>query len=120
MRKNGYYWAYASSPKNFKIEGWIIIYYNNGSCHYDGDCFSEDCFKEIDLEIIIRKSGKQNLEIKPLNIADVKQRAMSILAEYGTQTTVEELEEYIEDPNAVLNLTYCLEAVEAALSKPFV
>ena len=61
----------------------------------------------------------QNAQTPSLNIADVRQRAMSILAEYGTQTTVEELEEYIEDPDAVLKLSYCLEAIEAALSQPF-
>ncbi|MDD4636021.1 MAG: hypothetical protein PHV66_00195 [Bacteroidales bacterium] len=65
------------------------------------------------------KQNLENAESQPLNIADVRQRAMSILAEYGTQTTVEELEEYIEDPDAVLKLSYCLEAIEAALSQPF-
>lgn len=46
---------------------------------------------------------------------NIKEKAIEILAKYGAQSTVEELEEYIDDPNAVLKLSYCLEAVEAAL-----
>jgi len=49
----------------------------------------------------------------------VRRMALEILAKYGTQTTVDELEEHVDDPNAVLKLSYCLEAIEAALQKPF-
>lgn len=47
---------------------------------------------------------------------DIKKLALKILAKYGVEATVEEVEEYIDDPNAVLKLSYCLEAIEAALS----
>lgn len=46
--------------------------------------------------------------------------AFEILAEHGTQTTVDELKEYVDNPKAVLKLEYCLEAIEAAIDKFYV
>lgn len=63
-----------------------------------------------DEAMTVSPNGQQN---------DVRRMALEVLAEHGTQTTVAELEEYVDDPNAVLKLSYCLEAIEAALQKPF-
>lgn len=69
-------------------------------------CIEESTFDWVANEII----NEMNDFVRP--------KAFDILAEHGAKCTVAELEEHFDDPKAVLKLSYCLEAIEAALLLP--
>lgn len=45
----------------------------------------------------------------------IRKRAIEILAEHGAECDVSQLEELIDNPNAVLKISYCLDAIEASI-----
>lgn len=56
MRKEGYYWVYGN--KCFPLKKWDIYYWDGHFFWNDGDDFGEDCFENIDENIIVREDNK--------------------------------------------------------------
>lgn len=69
MRENGYYWAYALKSDNLP-EGWIIIYWHNGSCRFIDNWYDESCFREIKTEMIVHEPNKHIKQLEFIEIAD--------------------------------------------------
>ena len=53
-RKEGYYWVYLFSPKNFSYEGWNVARWDGSSFWYDGHPYNENCFSQVDERQIVR------------------------------------------------------------------
>lgn len=49
----------------------------------------------------------------------LEDKAIEILAKYGGKTSISEAKKHIDNPNAVLKLRYCLEAIIKALEYQF-
>jgi len=54
-------------------------------------------------------------KIEQMQQINIKKEAIRILAESGVQAHVQDVLPLLEDPNAVLKLSYCLEAIEEAI-----
>lgn len=69
MRKEGYYWVYLFSPKNFSHEGWEVSRWDGISFWYNNQPYSEDCFKEINEQMIVNETSN-NTKHQFLDIAN--------------------------------------------------
>lgn len=49
--------------------------------------------------------------MKEITEEQIREVAVGILANIGCQSTIDQVKPFIEDPNAVLKLSYCLESV---------